>query len=126
MTTLRVTTLSNLDGTYTATSDALISGSAKAWVNFNGMGVVEIRVQHNVFSITDNGTGDYSINLTNSLTDENFSFLMCTGGSSNSYRWRTVEDLPDPRKPNYIRVYTVPFDFVGNLDAAVISAIFFR
>lgn len=45
------------------------SREAKVWVNFNGSGVVAIRSAENVTSITDNGTGDYTVNITNALTD---------------------------------------------------------
>jgi hypothetical protein len=41
-----------------------MSGAAKAWVNFNGTGTVAIRASFNVTSITDNGTGDYTVNFT--------------------------------------------------------------
>jgi hypothetical protein len=36
-------------------------GIAAAWVNFNGTGTVAIRDSENVGSITDNGTGDYTV-----------------------------------------------------------------
>jgi hypothetical protein len=36
--------------------------AAKAWVNFTGSGTVTINSDYNVTSITDNATGDYSIN----------------------------------------------------------------
>jgi hypothetical protein len=45
---------------------------AKAWVNFNGTGTVAIRASFNVSSITDNGTGDYSVNFTTAMSDANF------------------------------------------------------
>lgn len=38
-------------------------GVAKAWVNFNGTGSVSIRKAYNVSSISDNGTGDYTVNF---------------------------------------------------------------
>lgn len=44
----------------------------RAWVNFNGTGVVAIRDNFNVSSITDNGTGDYTINFTNAMPDVNY------------------------------------------------------
>lgn len=44
----------------------------RAWVNFNGTGVVSIRASGNVSSITDNGTGDYTINFTTAMPDANF------------------------------------------------------
>ena len=48
-------------------------GIAKAWVNFNGTGVVAIRDSENVSSVTDNGTGDYAVNLTNDMGNVNYS-----------------------------------------------------
>jgi hypothetical protein len=64
MSTLKVSTLQNLSGTEVYT--------AKAWVNFNGTGTVAIRASGNVSSITDNGTGDYSLNFTTAMTDTNY------------------------------------------------------
>jgi hypothetical protein len=45
----------------------------RAWVNFNGTSTVAIREKFNVSSITDNGTGDYTINFTNAMPDANYS-----------------------------------------------------
>jgi hypothetical protein len=45
----------------------------RAWVNFNGTGTVAIRASFNVSSITDNGTGDYTVNFTNAMPDVNYS-----------------------------------------------------
>lgn len=44
----------------------------KAWVNFNGTGTVAIRDSFNVSSITDNNTGDYTINFTAAMPDTNY------------------------------------------------------
>jgi hypothetical protein len=51
---------------------AIPTNNVKAWVNFNGTGTVSIRGSMNVSSITDNGTGDYTINFTTSMTDTNY------------------------------------------------------
>ena len=72
MSTLRLTTISNQTGSASVPSDTVINGSAKAWVNFNGTGTVAIRASFNVSSITDNGTGDYTVNFTNALPDANY------------------------------------------------------
>jgi hypothetical protein len=45
----------------------------RAWVNFNGTGTVSIRASFNVSSITDVGTGTYTVNMTNALPDTNYS-----------------------------------------------------
>jgi trimeric autotransporter adhesin len=44
----------------------------RAWVNFNGTGTVAIRSSGNVSSITDNGTGDYTVNFSNAMPDANY------------------------------------------------------
>ena len=74
MSTLRVNTLQNAAGT----GQPAMSGAAKAWVNFNGTGTVAIRAAFNVSSITDNGTGDYSVNFTTALADSNYSVQALT------------------------------------------------
>ena len=48
------------------------NGIAKAWVNFNGQGTVAIRDSYNVSSITDNGTGDYTVNFTSNFANTNY------------------------------------------------------
>ena len=71
MSTLRVNTIQNVTGSGTPA----INGLAQAWVNFNGTGTVAIRAAYNVSSITDNGTGDYTLNITTSLSDANYNFV---------------------------------------------------
>lgn len=46
--------------------------ACRAWVNFNGTGTVAIRASGNVSSITDNGTGDYTINFATAMPDANY------------------------------------------------------
>ena len=57
----------------------------RAWVNFNGTGTPAIRASGNVSSITDNGTGDYTINFTNSMPDANY--LAVTTGGQKAVSW---------------------------------------
>ena len=56
----------------------------RAWVNFNGEGTVAIRGSFNVSSITDNGTGDYTINFTNALPDINYSASLSLSNKSTT------------------------------------------
>jgi hypothetical protein len=44
----------------------------RAWVSFNGTGTPAIRASGNVSSITDNGTGDYTVNFTTAISDANY------------------------------------------------------
>jgi hypothetical protein len=47
----------------------------RAWVNFNGTGTVAIRGSGNVSSITDNGVGDYTVNLSTAMPDTNYAAI---------------------------------------------------
>jgi len=75
----------NLTGDVAAAriTDALnATGSApiyacRAWVNFDGTGTVSIRESGNVSSITDNGTGDYTVNFNNAMPSADFA-VCCT------------------------------------------------
>jgi len=59
------TSLSNLS----ATGEQKV---AQAWVNFNGAGTLAIRDSYNVSSVTDNGTGDYTVNFSSNLANANY------------------------------------------------------
>jgi hypothetical protein len=52
---------------------------ARAWVNFNGTtnvaGFCTIRASGNVSSVTDNGTGDYTVNFAIAMFDANYSVV---------------------------------------------------
>ncbi len=55
-----------------------VSGTAplyftRAWVNFAGTGTPAIRASGNVTSITDNSTGEYTVNFTTAMPDANYS-----------------------------------------------------
>jgi len=58
-----------------------VAYGCRAWVNFNGTGTVAIRASGNVSSITDNGTGDYTVNFTVAMPDANYA---ATGTVSNN------------------------------------------
>jgi hypothetical protein len=59
-----------------------VAYGCRAWVNFNGTGTPAIRASGNVTSITDNGTGDYTINFTTAMPDANYSIVGMTGAQS--------------------------------------------
>jgi hypothetical protein len=72
-------TAPKLDGAQSGT--APIYG-ARAWVNFNGTGVIAIRASGNVSSITDNGVGDYTVNFTTAMVDGKY--MVALGQPSGS------------------------------------------
>lgn len=82
MSTIKATTLSNQAGNKQIPIERVAQGVAAAWVNFNGTGTVAIRAAFNVSSITDNGTGDYTLNFTTALPDANYAYTF--GVESNA------------------------------------------
>lgn len=56
----------------------------RAWVSFDGTGAVSIRASQNVSSITDNGTGQFTVNFTIPMEDINYNTLASAEGSSGS------------------------------------------
>ena len=67
---------------------AAVGYGCRAWVNFNGTGTVAIRASGNVSSITDNGTGNYTVNFTTAMPDANYSVgteTVDTSSGNNAY-----------------------------------------
>ena len=65
----------------------------RAWVNFDGTtSPGTIRASFNVTSVTKNGTGDYTINFTNAMTDANYAAgsLCSYDNANNPYRYATA------------------------------------
>jgi hypothetical protein len=88
-----------------------VTTNALAWVNFNGTGTVAIRSSYNVSSITDNGTGDYTVNFTNALSDANYSAVLTGGFSSavNHYTYPAISNSSAPSTTT-LRIYNaLPF-----------------
>lgn len=57
---------------------------ARAWVNFNGTGTVAINDDSNVSSISDGGTGTYTVTFNNGFSNANFSAPAATGRGSDA------------------------------------------
>ena len=90
MSTVKAANLQNTGSgapTIKNSSGTEIGQFAKAWVNFNGTGTVAIRDDFNVSSITDNGTGDYTITFTTSMANVNY--VVCGNASLSTY-WQSV------------------------------------
>tara|TARA_Y100000034_G_scaffold4662_1_gene5412 strand:+ start:989 stop:1675 length:687 start_codon:yes stop_codon:yes gene_type:complete len=65
--------------------------TAKVWARFNGSGTPAFGDSHNCSSITDNSTGNYTINFTNNLANVNYSLTTASQNwSIASNEWRLV------------------------------------
>ena len=102
----------------------------RAWVNFNGTGTVAIRASFNVSSITDNGTGAYTVNFTTALPDANYSAEVSVGrntGGGGSGLGGLVGSTNDSVAPTTSAVNVVTFNYNwSNADSPYISVSVFR
>jgi len=56
----------------------------RAWVNFVGTGTVSINTSGNVSSITDNAVGNYTVNFTTAMPDDDYSVNGSTSSAVNN------------------------------------------
>jgi hypothetical protein len=121
MSTLKYNTWLNTDNTE--------NYKCRAWVNFNGTGTVAIRASGNVSSITDNGTGDYTINLTNAMPDANYcstlAFSRQTDAPSGNIATNNATGLDVVPTTTALRVGIFRFG-VGGVDVSYLNVAFFR
>lgn len=75
----------------------------RAWVNFDGTtSPGTIRASFNISSVTRNGTGDYTANFTNSLSDTNYAVVTNASDLANSGR----QSCPRAIATSSVRVLT--------------------
>ena len=72
MSTLKVNTIQDTSAGSSSTPAQIEQGRAKAWINLDGANTIEIRDSYNVSSITDNGTGDYTISFSTAMANTNY------------------------------------------------------
>jgi hypothetical protein len=101
------------------------SYSCRAWVNFNGTGTVAIRASGNVSSITDNGSGDYTVNLTTAMPDGNYSAVSSGGTGSNNIRMCSCSPV-SATSTSQIRVLGITVGAGSLIDLDVVSFAIFR
>lgn len=81
MSTIRV----NNFGPSTGGTSYSARGISKAWVNFNGTGTIAARDSLNLSSLTDDGTGSYTVNFSSAFGAANYSFVVVSDGANDGY-----------------------------------------
>ncbi len=98
-------------------------GHPKAWISFNGTGTIAINADYGVASITDNGTGDYTVTFDTAFSSANYVCVANadrTVGSTNATEGMQVESQATGAF-RMIWVNTVP----GAVDQVLVMAAFF-
>lgn len=120
MSTLKADTIVALDGTSPVTLTK--QEAAKMWVNFNGESTVAIRDNLNVSSITDNGTGDYTINITSAMSDANYAALVTCSRDDTPNGYGTIHGSSAAPTASALRIVgTIPTTS-GAVDTAYSNA----
>ena len=94
MSTLKVNNLQDINGANNSTPEQVAQGRAKFWVTFEGdsSGTNKtINDSFNVSTVADNGTGDFTINFTNNLSNNNYCVLgghVIFSNGKNAFRVR--------------------------------------
>tara|TARA_X000000368_G_scaffold155631_1_gene122654 strand:- start:286 stop:660 length:375 start_codon:yes stop_codon:yes gene_type:complete len=78
MSTLKVGTIQDTSAGSSSTPAQIEQGRAKVWVNLQGDGTAAIRDSFNVSSITDNGTGNYTVTFSNAMSNDDYCCLVTT------------------------------------------------
>ena len=100
------------------------SYAARAWVNFNGVGVVAIRASANVSSVTDNGTGDYTVNFAVPMGSVDLAFSLHSDHEINADNFpRNLQIVANSAES--IRVKSVNQSAVGE-DSQSLNVVIFQ
>jgi hemolysin activation/secretion protein len=68
-----------------AATQSLQQGLVKAWVNFNGTGTIAIRDSLSVSGLVDNNTGNYTVNYSSSMGNDDYSSTVSANASSGLF-----------------------------------------
>ena len=94
----------------------------RAWVNFDGTGTVAIRASGNVGSITDQGTGDYAVNITTAMPDANYATVATCANTSGNPEFLQVFNS---QTTNGVRII-IKYPGITNYDSALVAVAIFR
>lgn len=111
----------NLTNLPAATGDSV----AKAWVVFNGTGTLSVIDSFNVTSVTDNGTGDYTVNFTTAFANANYAmaaFVDIAAGTSNN---GATAQQGSSKTTSAFDLETRTVSAGALIDCAVISIVFY-
>jgi len=105
----------------------------RAWVNFNGTGTVAIREDGNVSSITDNGTGDYTVNFTTAMPDANYCACVIgvqrqtSSGTNQGFGYYSTNDVnATTYSTTALRISNKLGSVTGFIDVDTVSVAVFR
>ena len=83
MSTLKVNTIQNTSGGSSSTPEQIEQGRLKAYVKINGISGTFVRQSFGVSSVTDSGTGNYTVNFSTAFANDEYIF--CHGPTNTNH-----------------------------------------
>ena len=111
MSTLKTANIQDTSGNNNSTPEEISQGRAKAWITFNGTGTVANRDKFNIDTITDNGTGDYTLTFTNNMSSSDYVVVGNAGLGSANY-WTSIYIHSRSTSPFYQEPTTSSFRII--------------
>ena len=123
MSTLKVNNLQDINGANNSTPEQVAQGRAKAWADFNGSGTLTIRDSFNISSITDNGTGNYTVNFSSTFPNAHYAAFANAGNGVNIPGHATLFT----KNTNYLNFRTSGLNVNGatHTDPSLVSVVIF-
>ncbi len=112
---LRVNTLKDAAGANSIATSFVAGGSAKAWVNFNGIGTIAISESFNVASLTDEAVGRYSANYGNNMNTATYATQVCSDANTSNDGFNRVS----AGSTTTVRAYLMHFESGSSQDTAL-------
>jgi hypothetical protein len=106
--TLEHSTAGSVDTQY------VVSGSAKAWVNFNGTGTAAVNDSLSISSLVDNGTSVFTLTVAAAFANNQYSQVACLGHSNSNSGWGILEDTNVARTTTAVKIVSWNGDFAVN------------
>ena len=110
----------SVTGEGNSTTTNLQQGLCKAWVQFDGDATdAAARDSNNVGSMTDHSTGTYSVNYTNNMANDDYSFAMAANNNDTG----TGMVTGDSGHQTVVAVGSLKFSFTGSSSNSVTDTI---
>jgi hypothetical protein len=94
VTDVNCTNLKDASGGNSSTPANILAGSVKAWVTFDGSaGSISPAASHNVTGLTDNASGDYTINLTTAMGGTSWAAVGSCDTAGTLWGGLSIEDV---------------------------------
>lgn len=100
-------------------------GEAKAWVNFNGTGVISVQASHNVSSVTDNAVGSYTVNFSTAFSSADYAFSGSAAATLSTICTPVTENTAIVPTASAFAILVQNASNAAGFDSAAVHAVFY-